>query len=202
MLFHSFFHRPIKLTATNYGRGLHFVIHILIHRVSILFFRNKGEQNNGPYIVRRQKTKHSWPMKSSFRWEGNRIPSPAPGSSTHPPRAALDPPGLPLTPQGSPWPLRAPRGSQHPPLVLPVKQPAVLCDLHLQAGLEVQQHVVLLLVVGDVGVELGQLLLQAAHGALQPVQSALVAALGLRQRALQRRFLEEDLLVSVCVCCR
>ena len=51
------------------------------------------------------------------------------------------------------------------PLILPVQQPPVLCDLQLQPGLEVQQHVVILLVAGDVCVELGQLILQACdHG--------------------------------------
>lgn len=53
------------------------------------------------------------------------------------------------------------------PVIFPVQQPPVLCDLHLQPGLEVQQHVVLLLVAGNVGVELGQLSLQACDHVLE-----------------------------------
>ena len=41
----------------------------------------------------------------------------------------------------------------------------------------------------DVGVELGQLLLQAGHGELEPRQLDREAALGLGQSALQGRFL-------------
>lgn len=70
-------------------------------------------------------------------------------------------------------------------VILSVQQPPVLCDLQLQPGLEVQQHVVLLLVVGDVGVELGELELQASHHALEPCQLSRVALLGVCQGALQ-----------------
>lgn len=53
------------------------------------------------------------------------------------------------------------------PVILSIQQPPVLCDLHLQPGLEVEQHVVLLLVLGDAGVQLGQLSLQACDHVLE-----------------------------------
>ncbi len=75
------------------------------------------------------------------------------------------------------------------PVIFPIQQPPVLCDLQLQAGLEVQQHVILLLVAGNVGVELGQLSLQACDHALEACKLCSVACLSLCQGALQRRFL-------------
>lgn len=75
------------------------------------------------------------------------------------------------------------------PLILSLEQPPVLCDLQLQPGLEVQQHVVLVLVAGDTGVELGQLCLQAGDHALEAGELCRVARLRLCQGALQGRFL-------------
>ena len=73
--------------------------------------------------------------------------------------------------------------------VLPVKQPPVLCDLHLQAGLDVQQHLVLLPLPLDVHPHLAQLRLQVVHHGLQLAELLAVAALCLPQLALQSRFL-------------
>lgn len=75
------------------------------------------------------------------------------------------------------------------PFILPIQQPPVLCNFQLQPGLEVQQHVVLLLVAGNVGVELGQLSLQACDPVLEACELCSVACLSLCQSALQRRFL-------------
>lgn len=78
------------------------------------------------------------------------------------------------------------------PLILPIQQPPVFGDFQLQASLEVQQHVVLLLVVSNVSVQLRQLGLQAGHHVLQRGQLSCVAGLGLSQSALQRRFLSRQ----------
>lgn len=75
------------------------------------------------------------------------------------------------------------------PLILPIQQPPVFGDLQLQASLEVQQHVVLLLVASNVSVQLRQLSLQACHHVLQRDELGRIAGLGLRQSALQRCFL-------------
>lgn len=75
------------------------------------------------------------------------------------------------------------------PLILPIQEPPVFGDLQLKASLEVQQHVVLLLVACNVSVQLRQLGLQARHHVLQRCKLSGIAGLGLRQSALQRRFL-------------
>ena len=75
------------------------------------------------------------------------------------------------------------------PQHLSVQQPPVLCDLHLQPGLDVQQHLVLVSLALQVVPQLGQLLLHGQHLPLVPGQHAAVSAVGFGERSLQRRFL-------------
>ena len=82
--------------------------------------------------------------------------------------------------------------SSSPGRHIPVQQPPVLSDLHLQSGLDVQQHLVLLSLAAQVGSKLHQLLLHAGHLALVASQRHGVAVRYLCQGALQRRFLYMD----------
>lgn len=75
------------------------------------------------------------------------------------------------------------------PLVLSVQQPSVFRDLHLQAGLEVQQDVVILLVPADVGEDLRHLVFQACDHVLEVCQLGSIAGLRLCQGVLQGSFL-------------
>lgn len=71
------------------------------------------------------------------------------------------------------------------PLGLAVQQAAVGLDLQLQAGLGIQQPLVVGVLALGVGAHLEQLLLQAADELLHLRQLAAVVALHFRQRVLQ-----------------
>ena len=88
------------------------------------------------------------------------------------------------------WPL--PHSSLcAPPLpgILALQQVSVGGDLLLQPSLDVQQDLVLLVLSLHLAAELTQLGLQAADEPLNLLQLRGIAALRLRQRALQPRFL-------------
>lgn len=76
------------------------------------------------------------------------------------------------------------------PLGIPVQQPAVGLNLHLQAGLDAQQTLVVRILALSVGPHLLELLLQAAYKLLHLRQLAAVGALGFSQRAFQGRLLQ------------
>lgn len=76
--------------------------------------------------------------------------------------------------------------------ILSVQQPSVLSDLHLQPGLDVEQHLVILGLPVNVGPHSRQLLLQAVDHGLELVQLPVVAALSVIELALQSRFLQEE----------
>lgn len=69
--------------------------------------------------------------------------------------------------------------------IFSVQQPPVLCDLHLQPSLDVQQQLVLLPLPLDVHLHLAEICLQVVDHALQLVQVEVVAALCLPQLAFQ-----------------
>lgn len=76
------------------------------------------------------------------------------------------------------------------PLVIPLQQPAVGLDLHLQASLDAQQPLVLHILALCVSPQLLELLLQAADQLLHLRQLAAVTTLGFSQRAFQGRLLQ------------
>ena len=83
----------------------------------------------------------------------------------------------------------APHPCLSPHASLSVQEPAVLCDLHLQPHLDVQQELVLGGLLLDADTELLELGLQAVDMQLELAQLQAIAATHLRQLLLQARFL-------------
>lgn len=75
---------------------------------------------------------------------------------------------------------------------LSIQQPSVLSDLHLQPGLDVEEDLVLLGLLVNVGPHGRQLALQVIDDGLELVQLQAVAGLGLPKLALQGSFLQDE----------